>query len=101
MDGVTVLQTIPDILPFISKTELAVALTISLLLWIYCVWCITRFSSIDIYFKLSMFLLVVCLVLVFVCCAKHPEQYKVTLSDSVSYISFCFNNLIMRNELIV
>lgn len=98
MDGVTVLQTIPDILPFISKTELAVALSISLLLLIYCVWCITRFSSIDIYFKLSMFLLVVCLVLVFVCCAKHPEQYKVTLSDSVSYNEFVAHYEIIETE---
>ena len=88
MDGVTVLQTIPAVFPFVSKTELGVALTISLLLLVYCVWCMTRFSSIDIYFKLSMFLLAVCLVLVFVICVKHPEQYKVTLSDSVSYNEF-------------
>lgn len=98
MDGVTVLQTIPALLPFVSYTDLSIALTVSLLLLIYCAWSMTRFSSRDIYFKLSMFLLAVCVVIIFVGCAKHPEQYKVTLSDSVSYNEFVARYEIIETE---
>lgn len=97
MDGVTVLQTIPETLPCASTDGLISVLIIFFLFFAVCLYAMTQSNS-DVWFSMSILSLLVCVGIIYMLCAKHPTRYKVTLNNNASYNEFTDNYKIIETE---